>query len=107
MDRTAVPDAPEIWTYRSTNLKAPNPYWPWAMDDQDWTEASCDWKLQSKVNRLGFLPIHETQIQPGADQADFVPHVLGDERCLRVIENDAFLAIEPACGLVDFRHNRV
>ncbi len=41
------------------------------------------------------------EIQPVADEAHLVPDVVRDERCRRVVEDDRFVAVEPALALVD------
>src|SRR3954451_14123680 len=41
------------------------------------------------------------KVEAGLDHADFVADPSRHQRSLRIIENDAFLAVEPALALVD------
>ena len=50
-----------------------------------------------------FVPVHEAEVEAGSDLTDFVANVLCDQRGFGVVEDDAFLVVEPARGLIDFR----
>src|ERR1035438_2862136 len=106
-DRTFFQDAPAISMHRPANSRALSPCWSWVSDDLGWKGLSCRRKLQRKVNGLAFVPIHDAQIDSRTDLADFVANVFGNERCLRVVEHDALLVIEPTRGFIDLRNNRI
>ena len=58
------------------------------------------------MDQLLFAPVNHAEIDPGRDFADFIANPLREQRSLRVIEDDAFLLVEPAFVLVDFGHDR-
>lgn len=53
-------------------------------------------ELQRKINKVGLLPEHSPEIEAGRDEADLIAYPVGNEGGLRVVENDAFLSIDPA-----------
>src|SRR6266852_7857325 len=64
-------------------------------------------KLQRKIDEPLFVPVNFSQIKTRPDLADLIANPLRDERRLRVVENDAFLAIEPAGPFVNLRDDRI
>src|SRR5437879_5068521 len=54
----------------------------------------------------GFLAEHLTEIKPRLDHADFIADPAGNDRSFRIIQDDAFLAVEPTGALVDLREDR-
>src|SRR5215468_9416300 len=65
-----------------------------------------DSELQAEVDQALLGPVDLTEIEIGTDQADLVPYPMRDQRGLRVVEHDAFLAVEPARTLVDLGDDR-
>src|SRR5215813_3090834 len=64
-------------------------------------------ELQREVDQPFFLPVHFAEIQLRTDLTDLVANPLRDGRRLRVVEDDALLAVEPARSFVDFGDDRV
>src|SRR5207248_3219981 len=58
-------------------------------------------KLQCEVKDSGSAAEHLAQIEAGLDHPNLIANPSGDQRRLRIVENDAFLAVEPALALVD------
>src|SRR2546423_14117929 len=58
-------------------------------------------KLQGKIDEPLLAPVDDAQIAARPNQPNFVADSLCEERCLGVIEHNAFLAVHPACALVD------
>src|SRR5512134_2990825 len=58
-------------------------------------------ELQREVDQPRLVPIDLAQIDVGGDQPDLVADPLRHDGGLRVIQHDAFLAVEPARRLVD------
>jgi hypothetical protein len=59
------------------------------------------------MNRFGSVPIDEPEVYPRSDLPDLIANVLGYQRCLRIVEDDALLVIKPARRLIDLRHDCV
>src|SRR5215472_6885140 len=53
-------------------------------------------ELQREVDQPFLVPVHLAQVQAWADLANLVANPMRDERGLRVVENDALLAVQPA-----------
>src|SRR5881628_1221994 len=51
-------------------------------------------KLEREVDQFRFPPVNDPQIHSGSDLPDFVPNPMSQQRSLRVIQRDAFLAVE-------------
>src|SRR5258708_26033833 len=58
-------------------------------------------ELQAEVDQAVFVPVHLAEIEVRRDQPDFIADAVRESRRLGVVENDAFLAVEPARSLVD------
>src|SRR6266404_1226413 len=76
------------------------------------TTVNCDWgvttsELETEVDQALLCPVDLAEVDPGADQADLVAYPVRDEGSLRVVQNDALLAVEPAWGLVDLGDDRL
>src|SRR6266567_3996957 len=106
-DRSAAPNEQRKWMHRSASCGLQSPYSTWEWVDPDWIGSSCSRELDSEVNGLGLVPVHKTEIYSWADLTNLIANALGKQRRLRIIEDDTFLVIEPARGLVDLRHNGV
>src|SRR4051812_18921406 len=63
-------------------------------------------KLQCEMEDPGFPAKHLAKVEAGLDHADLVADPPRHQRGLRIIENDAFLAVEPALALVDLGDDR-
>ena len=48
------------------------------------------------MNEAGLVPEHYPEIETGTDEADLVAYPVRNDGGLRVVEDDAFLAVEPA-----------
>src|SRR5437667_888479 len=64
-------------------------------------------ELQTEVDQALLVPVHLAQIELRADQADLGTVPVRDHRGLRVVEDDALLAVEPARALVELGDNRL
>ena len=53
-------------------------------------------ELERKINERGFVPEHPPKIEAGRDEADLIAYPVGNEGGLRVVEDNAFLSIDPA-----------
>src|SRR5438445_585181 len=62
---------------------------------------ACVRELEGEVDGFGFADEDDAQIAARADQADLIAHGAGDQRRLRIIQDDRRLAVEPAWRDVD------
>src|SRR5438045_3293133 len=53
------------------------------------------------------LPVNPTQIEIRCNAADFIPYPVRNQRGIRIVEHDAFFAIEPAFVFINSRDNSV
>src|SRR6266403_1890644 len=63
-------------------------------------------EFQSEINQSFLVPINLSQIRRGRDAPNFIPNPMRQERRLGIIEDDAFLVIQPTWRLVDFGDDR-
>ena len=57
--------------------------------------------MKREIDQALFAPVNFSEIGARSDLADLIPNPVRQERRLRVIQNNAFLAVEPALTLVD------
>ena len=65
------------------------------------------WELEREMNQRLLTPVNTAEIQIWIDESNLISNPAGHQRGLRIVKNDAFLLIEPAWSLVDFRDDRV
>src|SRR5580658_349984 len=92
-------------TVKRTCLTFFDTTWPPALSPLVGPGHSLPRKLQRKMNERRFVPIHPSQVKPRTDQPDLIPNPLRHQRRLRIVQNDAFLLIQPARPLVHRSHN--
>src|ERR1035437_7199015 len=59
------------------------------------------------MNGANLVPVHKPQVSSGADLSNFIADMLSHQRRLRVIEDNTFLVIKPACALVNLSDNDI
>src|SRR6476661_1578830 len=64
-------------------------------------------KLQREVDQRLLVPIDATKIETRIDRANFIADPMRNQRCLGIIEDDTFLAVEPAFILVNSRDDGI
>ena len=64
-------------------------------------------ELKGEVTGQLAVPVDAAEVRVRRDQPELVPHVLGDDRGLRIVEDDARLAVHEARALADLRHDRL
>src|SRR5512142_1612688 len=64
-------------------------------------------KLEREIDQPLVVPENFAQVQAGADLANLVANPVGNERRFGVVEDNAFLVVEPAWRLVYFGENGV
>src|SRR5439155_11358909 len=62
---------------------------------------ACVRELEGEVDGFGFADEDDAQITAGADLADLVADRAGHQRRLRIIQDDGWLAVEPAWREID------
>ena len=57
------------------------------------------WKFETEIDQALLVPVDFPQIQLRLDLADFIANPMRHHRRLRIVQHDAFVAIEPASPL--------
>src|SRR5260370_32986588 len=63
-------------------------------------------EFQQEMEQPAALPIDLAEISLRLDEPDLVADPMRHQRCLGIVENDAFLLVEPACALVNLGNDR-
>src|SRR5262249_39708915 len=58
-------------------------------------------EVEREVQDLASLPEHDAKVELGRHLSDLIADPVGNDRGLRVVEHDAFLAVDPAGCSVD------
>src|SRR5688572_12726888 len=79
---------------------------PWVINRRPGRDRS-GLELEREVDQARFVPVDLAEIDVRRDQPDLVADPLRHHRSLGVIEDDAFLLVEPARRLVDLGDDRI
>src|SRR4051812_13043108 len=64
-------------------------------------------EVQAEVDQALLLPVDLAQVEAGLDLTNLVPNPVRQQGRLRVIQDDAFLLVEPTRVLINFRDDRI